>query len=316
MGKRDAAIAMMEHLLIKNIEHKSYTMHAYLGAGDKRGIGVKYIKILFIVFIVWLFLGIILFVFQSHFVYFPFRRLAASPDQIGLSYETVYFTTEDGLKLHGWYVPAAHPRATVLIFHGNGGNISHRLELLAIFNRLAVDSFIIDYRGYGLSEGKPTEAGTYRDALAAWRYLTVKRGIPATRILVFGESLGGAIGTWLATQIRPAGLILQSPFTSIRDMAREHYPFWPVSLLLRIHYPTLDRIRAIKCPILIAHSRTDEIVPFVQGERLFKAAREPKRFLELSGGHNDGVLVTGKPYVASLDGFFSEVLQDDPVISP
>jgi fermentation-respiration switch protein FrsA (DUF1100 family) len=299
MGKRDAVIAMMEHLLIKNIEHKSYTMHAYLGAGDKRGIGVKYIKILFIVFIVWLFLGIILFVFQSQFVYFPFRRLAASPDQIGLSYETVYFTTEDGLKLHGWYVPAAHPRASVLIF-----------------NRLAVDSFIIDYRGYGLSEGKPTEAGTYRDALAAWRYLTVKRGIPATRILVFGESLGGAIGTWLATQIRPAGLILQSPFTSIRDMAREHYPFWPVSLLLRIHYPTLDRIRAIKCPILIAHSRTDEIVPFVQGERLFKAAREPKRFLELSGGHNDGVLVTGKPYVASLDGFFSEVLQDDPVISP
>lgn len=262
-----------------------------------------------ILILIWFLLGAILFVFQSYFVYYPSRRLEASPDQVGLNYESVYFTTEDGLRLHGWYVPAARVRATLLFFHGNAGNISFWLYSLKIFNQLDVDTFIIDYRGYGLSEGRPTESGTYRDAMAAWRYLTVERGIPGKRIILFGQSLGAAIATWLATQVQPAALIIESAFTSVRDVARKHYPLWPASLLVWIQYPTIDRIAQVACPVLIVHSRSDEIVPFAHAEHLLKAAREPKAFLELMGGHNDGFRVTGRDYLAGLDRFFSGALQ-------
>lgn len=279
---------------------------------SSRLIRMQYLRpsLLAILILIWVLLAVILFVFQSHFVYFPSRRLVAFPDQVGLNYQSVYFTTEDGLRLHGWYVPAAQTRAIVLFFHGNAGNISYWLNSLKIFNHLGVDTFIIDYRGYGLSEGRPTESGSYRDALAAWRYLTVERGIPGRRVVLFGQSLGAAIATWLATQVQPAALILESAFTSVRAMAREHYPLWPASLLVWIRYPTIDRIAQVACPVLVAHSRSDEIVPFTHAEHLLKAARAPKAFLELTGGHNDGFLVTGREYIAGLDRFLSKVLQD------
>ena len=258
----------------------------------------------------WLLLATLVFVFQPYFVYFPSRKLEMSPGQLGLGYESVFITTDDGVKVHGWYVPATGPRASVLVFHGNGGNISHRLPLLWIFNQLRVDTFIIDYRGYGQSEGRASELGTYHDAEAAWRYLTAERGIRPEQIVLVGESLGGAVAVWLATRYRPAGIITLSTFTSIYDMARRYYPYLPVSLLLRFHYPTLKWISQLTCPVLIAHSPEDEIVPFEHGQQLFRSAPEPKTFLELKGGHNEVFLVSEDHLVSGLERFFSEVVPD------
>lgn len=187
----------------------------------------------------WLLVATLMYFFQPGFVYLPRRTLDASPADIGLRYQSIHFMARDGVRLHGWYVPARAKRGVLLFFHGNAGNISHRLDSLRIFNRLGLSTFIIDYRGYGLSEGTPSEAGTYQDAEAAWRLLTEQRRHDASEIVVFGRSLGAAVAVWLAARHRPAGLIAESTFTSIRDLARVHYPFLPTGLLVRIEYPTL-----------------------------------------------------------------------------
>ena len=152
-----------------------------------------------------------LFVFQSRLVYFPnmpSRAIGPGPDSIGLAYEPVEIITEDGIKLDAWYVPAQQPRGVMLFFHGNAGNISHRLDSLRIFNTLNLDTLIFDYRGYGRSEGKVSEQGTYRDGEAVWRFLTEKRGIAAAEIVIFGRSLGAAIAAYVASRHRPGALIL------------------------------------------------------------------------------------------------------------
>jgi len=260
-------------------------------------------------FFVWATLAVVLYVFQPYFVYFPIARLDASPDQVGLAYEPVSLSTEDGLKLHGWYIPHPEARGTLLYFHGNGGNISHRVLFLRDLHRLRLNVFIFDYRGYGQSEGgRPSEEGTYRDAKAAWRYLTEKRGIPPGRIVFFGESLGAAVAAPLAIHHQPGGFILLSAFTSVQDMARRYYPLWSLPFLLRFHYPTLERVARVRCPLLIAHSPEDEIVPFEHGQRLFTAAQAPKTFFEMRGDHNSGIMMSGQAFDAALDRFFSEVL--------
>ncbi len=244
-----------------------------------------------------------LFVFQSWLVYFPnipSRAIGSSPDTIGLAYEPVEIITEDGIKLDAWYVPAQEPRGVVLFFHGNAGNISHRLDSLRIFNKLKLDTLIFDYRGYGRSEGRVSEQGTYRDADAAWRYLTVERGIPAAEIVLFGRSLGAAIAAYVASRHRPGALILESGFVSVPELAAILYPWLPARQLARIGYPTGEYLKTASCPVLIVHSRDDEVIPFKQGRQLFELASEPKHFLELLGGHNDGFLVSGRRY---LDGF-------------
>jgi fermentation-respiration switch protein FrsA (DUF1100 family) len=258
---------------------------------------------------VWALLAVVLYLFQPYFVYFPEARLGATPKQVGLAYESVSLFTEDGIKLHGWFIPHSEARGTLLFFHGNGGNIAHRMYFLRNLHGLRLNIFIFDYRGYGQSEGdRPTEEGTYRDAQAAWRYLTEERGIAPERIVFFGESLGAAIATWLAGHHQPGGLILMSAFTSMQDMARRYYPFWSLPFLLRYKYPTLDRIARIRRPILIAHSPQDEIVPFAHGQQLFAAAQAPKTFFEMRGDHNNGILVSGKAFDAALDRFISGVL--------
>ncbi|MCI0590718.1 MAG: lysophospholipase [Gammaproteobacteria bacterium] len=264
------------------------------------------ISLVFAVIGAWVFLALILYFFQPYFIYFPHRQLTATPEQAGLEFEPVEFRTSDDVRLDGWYVRAKEPRAVVLFFHGNAGNISHRIEHLAIFNHLKLATFIFDYRGYGLSEGSPSEKGTYRDAEAAWRYLTQERAIPQQHIIVFGESLGAAIATWLATEHRPGALILESAFTSIADLARRYYPYLPAPLLTRVRYPTLSRIPQVSCPLLIIHSTGDEIVPYQHAERLLAAAHEPKFLLKLHGSHNEGFLISGKDYVAGLDQFLSQ----------
>jgi fermentation-respiration switch protein FrsA (DUF1100 family) len=176
-----------------------------------------------------------------------------------------------------------------------------------MFNRLRYSTLIIDYRGYGTSTGSPSEQGTYRDAVAAWRYLTEARGVRDSDIVLFGESLGAAVASWLAARHAPRALVLASAFTSASDLGSEVYWFLPVRLISRFHYDNLANLAAVKVPVLIAHSRNDEIVPFTHGERLYAAATGPKRFLELSGGHNSGFVFTREEWVQALADFLEGV---------
>ena len=243
---------------------------------------------------------------QSSLIYYPNmpgRNLVATPEQVGLKYQNVQLVTEDKINLHGWFIPHDSAKGTILFFHGNAGNISHRLESIDIFHRLELNVFIIDYRGYGQSEGKVTEKGTYRDAEAAWNYLVEIRGIGAKQVVIFGRSLGASIASWLASKHNPAALILESGFTSIPSMAKRIYPFLPIGWLTYFKYDTKSYVKNISCPVLVVHSRNDDIIPFEEGREIFDAAPEVKQFLEMRGGHNDGFMVSGSTYVEGLRSF-------------
>jgi pimeloyl-ACP methyl ester carboxylesterase len=249
-----------------------------------------------------------LFVFQSRYVYYPESTMVADPSTIGLSFEDVSFHTGDGIKLFGWFIPNKESKGVVLFCHGNAGNISHRLDSIQILHQLGLDVFIFDYRGYGRSEGKPSEQGTYQDTEAAWWYLTRERHVLPSNIIVIGRSLGGAIAAWLAMSYTPGALILESSFTSLADIATKLHPYLPLRQFLRFRYTTTDYLYQVKCPVLIIHSRDDELMPFEYGIRLFEIASEPKRFLEISGSHNDGFVVSGKQYQRGLNTFITDYI--------
>jgi hypothetical protein len=260
---------------------------------------------------VYVLLALMLFLFQDRMVFLsnlPGRALTATPQNAGFDYEDVTLETSDGLKLHGWYVPAAQARGVVLFLHGNAGNISHRLDSIAVFRELGLDTLIIDYRGYGRSEGKPSERGTYLDAEAAWHYLVDTRGVAANRIIFFGRSLGGAVVAWLATQYRPAAVIIESSFSSALDMARKLYPFMPVRLITRLEYPVSEYVSRLRCALLVIHSRDDEIIPFTMAEAIYDSAAEPKSLLEIWGDHNNGFLLSRDRYLSGLDEFIQKNL--------
>ena len=253
-------------------------------------------------------LALLIYIFQSRLVFFPQtgREIIATPERIGLAYEDIQLQTSDGISLHGWNIPAPQPRGTVLFLHGNAGNISHRLDSVLMFHRLGYSTLIFDYRGYGNSGGAPSEEGTYRDAEAAWNYLTGQRHIPSCRIVLFGESLGGAVAAWLAARHKAGAVVIASGFTSVPDLAQQLYPFLPVRWLARIRYDTRASLRAVAAPVLVAHSPDDEIIPFEHGRALFAAANQPKQFLELAGGHNDGFIFMREAWVRVLGDFLGE----------
>lgn len=269
----------------------------------------------FFAFAVVLYAGfsLMLYLLQERLVFLPHmpgRMLDATPQAIELGYEDAWIDTEDGERLHGWFVPADRARGTLLFFHGNAGNISHRLESILIFNRLGLDVLIVDYRGYGQSSGKPGEEGSYRDARASWDYLVSERRIPEDQIVIFGRSLGGAVGAWLASQpdVNPAGVVIESTFSSGLDMGRRLYPVLPVRLITRIGYPVKQYVTRIDSPLLVAHSRDDEIIPFDMGQTVFESANEPKTFFEMKGDHNAGFWLSRELYVPILELFLTQVL--------
>jgi len=249
------------------------------------------------------------FLYQPRLVYFPQveRELTATPRAAGLDYEDVTLTTADNVKLHGWWVPSRNARGTILLMHGNAGNISHRLGYLTMFNRLGYSVLLFDYRGYGKSGGHPDEEGTYRDAEAAWLHLTATRNVAPRDIVMVAESLGGGVATWLALKYPPRALVLASTFRSVPDLGAQIYPWLPVRLLARITYDNLGRIAKVDAPVLIAHSRDDDVIPFAHGEALFAAAREPKQMLVLAGGHNDGFLFTRDAWIAAVGAFLDRI---------
>lgn len=247
---------------------------------------------------------------QGDIIYHPERTLIATPAAINLEFDEVLFPASDGIMLHGWFIPKEGSRAAVLFCHGNAGNISHRLKTIEVLHNLNLDVFIFDYRGYGKSEGSPSEQGTYRDAEGAWNYLVNTMGISPQRLIIHGRSLGGAIAAYLASKKQAKMLVLESAFSSTRALARDYCAgFVMLYPILSYTYPTLEYIEKIQIPVLIMHSRTDETIPFSHGEKLFQAAKEPKKFLELSGSHNNGFMRSIENYRATLDTFIAQHLK-------
>jgi len=243
--------------------------------------------------------------FADRLVYFPSREHdGGSPARLGLAYEDLRLTASDGVSLHAWWVPAREPRLALIFLHGNAGNISHRLDKLAVLHGLGVSILLLDYRGYGASEGQPDEAGLYRDAEAAWDWLAA-RPWPPERIVAYGESLGGTVAVELGVRRPLGGLVLESTPTSILAVARHHYPLLPVGLFLAARYDALARIGHLRTPVLVLHSPDDEIVPFAMAEALHGAAAGSKRLVRLAGGHNDAFLRAGATYREALRDFLS-----------
>jgi fermentation-respiration switch protein FrsA (DUF1100 family) len=260
--------------------------------------------------------------FENKFIYFPSRfpegnwqtdNLPAREGETVPVVEDCWLAASDGIKLHGWYAEPRKNAGGVLVpvaaeplllwFHGNAGNIADRYDMMRMLVHIPARIFIIDYRGYGKSEGSPSESGLYRDAQAAWDYLVATRNIRPDRIIIFGESLGGAIAIELATHVAPAGLIVQSSFTSVADMAATVIPGFP-SFLLRTKMNSLERTPRVRCAKLFIHSPADEVVPYRLGRRLFEAAAEPKQFYEVAGaGHNDTYIVGGQGYLTAIREF-------------
>ncbi|HEX8130600.1 MAG TPA: alpha/beta hydrolase [Pyrinomonadaceae bacterium] len=263
--------------------------------------------------------------FEDSFIYFPAKypegvweraEMRAREGQIVARIEDVQLTAADGVRLHGWYatprvgraggaLEALETQTTLLYLHGNGGNISHRYDFINELVRLPANVLIIDYRGYGKSEGRPSEEGLYMDARAAWDHLTTARATKPAHIVIFGKSLGGAVAIDLATKVEACGLVVQSSFTSIADMAGEVLPFVP-RFVIRTKMDSLSKIASVSCPKLFIHSQADEIIPYRLGRRLFDAARAPKQFYEVKGApHNLTNTIGGAPYYEALRNFIN-----------
>ena len=244
-------------------------------------------------------------------VYFPDRHLYTTPAEAGLDYDDVFLTAADGVRIHAWHVPGESD-TTLLWLHGNAGNISHRVDNIAALNSLTgLGVLIVDYRGYGLSEGSPSEKGLYLDAEAAFEHLVTELGLdPVEDIVLFGRSLGVGVAAEMATRHAVRCVILESGFTSVISMAGASRPDWLVYALMPFvgaRYDTLAKISRVKSPVMIVHGDRDEIVPFQMAEELFEAARDPKRFHVVKGAmHNDVYERGGAAYFQALREFIAD----------
>ncbi len=247
---------------------------------------------------------------QRRLMYFPLGNVP-SPSEVGLpDAETVSFRTEDGLALQGWWVSAAlRPTGvTVIVFNGNAGNRAARSSLAAALAARGIACLLFDYRGFGNNPGSPSEAGLALDARAARAYAASRDDVDPDRLVYFGESLGAAVAVRLATHVPPRGLILRSPFSSMVDIGRHHYPYLPVRWLVRDRYPSLELIEHVDCPLLVIAGARDGIVPAAHSERLYAAARQPKRYVLIEGtGHNHHELLAGRRMLWAIDEFLAEI---------
>lgn len=245
-------------------------------------------------------------------IFFPEAQLVQTPGDAGLAYEDLWITTSDGVRLHGWLVPAQGARELILFFHGNAGNISHRVDNLARLNRIGASVLIIDYRGYGRSQGKISEAGMYADAEAAYHKARELAEAGGLRLVIFGRSLGGVAAVHVAADHPCHGLILESTFTTLGDMAAALFPIPGVGRMLKERMASISKIPAVRAPIFFLHGDRDGIVPFDLGRRLYEAARAPKEWMTLSGaGHNDTYMIAGQRYWQAWRKFL-DALPDRP----
>ncbi len=244
-------------------------------------------------------------------LYFPERTLHTTPLADGLAYEDVRFPAADGRMLHGWFVPAAGARFTLCWFHGNAGNISHRVHHLGyLHRRFGLNTFIFDYRGYGHSEGwrfSLSERATYRDATGALAYLRRRSDVDPRRIIYFGQSLGAAVAVELSRRHPPAGLVIETTFSTLKDVARIHYPYVPL-WLLQTKYDTVSKLPELRVPLLILHGDQDEVVPLALAERLYAAARDPKTLAVVHGAHHNDIYIVGNAeYFSAWERFLKSL---------
>lgn len=269
--------------------------------------------------IIVLYFGIVgwYYVKEDSFLYFP-RQGLRSTEEFDMNIETVEFHTSDDVKLVGWIVPSQTLDTSqfwLLYFHGNGGNISSRgyVAHYQALRNLGLNVFAIDYRGYGLSEGSPSEQGLYLDGRAAFDYLVKQRHISPRRIIIFGYSLGAAVAIHLASEVDAAGLIVEGAFTSAVDVGRERYPFLPINWMMKSRFDSESRMHAVAEPSLFLHAVKDEIIPFEFGRRLFDAAREPKLFVETAGGHNTAHTADSATFYSNIAEFIQQLAQSDNI---
>jgi fermentation-respiration switch protein FrsA (DUF1100 family) len=241
---------------------------------------------------------------ENSIIFYPDKALDDRPSNWDLSYKDIQFLTPDGQKLHGWFFPVSGKSPVLLFCHGNAGNISHRIENIKFLVKRDISVFIFDYRGYGQSSGRPSEKGIYIDGIAAYDYLTEIEKISPDRIVIFGRSIGGAVAIEVALQRKVRCLIIESTFTSTKDMAKTIFPFFIFSPFLPHHYNNILKIAGVTIPKLIIHGEDDNIVPFSMGNKLFAQATEPKLFLPIHGaGHNDTYVVGGEDYFEAIVNF-------------
>ena len=237
-----------------------------------------------------------------------------NPASQGVLAQDIYFTTEDGIKLHGWFIPAENAVATLLWFHGNAGNISHRLDNIQRLVRLNLNVFIFDYRGYGRSEGVPSEAGIYKDSQAAYDAVLRLDGVSVDTLFLFGRSLGGICAVQTAMNWPAKGLLLESVFTNSSDMARKIFPLIPLGWAMKSKLDAVSKVPHLRLPKLFLHGTDDEIVPYDMGRKLFDAAAEPKTFYSIAGaGHNDTYVLGGDEYFNALNQFITETLKNSHI---
>ena len=249
---------------------------------------------------------------QRRMIYLPYGSVPPVASSNLPRAEDVMFTTGDGVMLHGWFVPAAptSARFTVIVFNGNAGHRGFRAPLAAALARHGVSTLLFDYRGYGDNAGRPSEDGLAHDARAAMAYLKTRTDIDTARIVFFGESLGAAVALRMAIESRPLALVLRSPFTSLSDIGRHHYPFLPVRLLLRDRYPSLERARSVSCPTLVISGDRDSIIPIEQSRSLYGALNSEKRFVVIAGAdHNDQALFDGEELIQAMLSFVAGLEQ-------
>lgn len=251
-----------------------------------------------------------LFLAQRRLIYFPPAGYGTTPRDLGLAYEDLTLTTEDGVGLAAWLVLRDGARATVLFCHGNADNMSDLCTSVRALHQLGYSVLLFDYRGYGRSRGQPSEVGLYRDAEAAWRYLTEVRGLPANRIVIAGRSLGGAVAIDLAARHAPAALVVECTFASLVDIGQRQYPLLPVGWLCRDRFESIKKIPKVSCPKLFLQGTADELIPLEDARRLFAAAAEPKQLIETPGQHNNAGFEYSSDYTRRLAEWLGAALSE------
>jgi fermentation-respiration switch protein FrsA (DUF1100 family) len=251
--------------------------------------------------------------FERAIVFVPSRAMRAHPGTVGLEYEALSLTVSDGVVLRAWWIPGpAADSPVMLCLHGNGGNLSHRTDKMKLFHDAGAAQLWLEWRGYGESGGSPDEQGLYRDALAAWAWLNAVKLVPATRLVLYGESLGAGPAIELATRVPAAGLIVDSGFTSLTDMARVVLPWFPARLA-RMRFDNLSRLPRVTIPTLFLHSPTDEIIPYMMARRNLSASGAARKSLvDLKGSHNEGFLQTGAAYPKAIRDFLESLPKEAP----
>jgi fermentation-respiration switch protein FrsA (DUF1100 family) len=245
----------------------------------------------------------ILYLNQRNIVFVPSGDLVITPDLFGSDYQEEFLEVAHGERIHLWYFTSSTSSPTVLFSHGNAGNMSHRASTIELLISLGCNVLIFDYRGYGQSDGIPSEENAYADADACYRWLTESRHVPPSRLFLMGRSLGSAVAIDLAVKRKVAGLIVESSFTSIQDLGQKMYPFLPIKYLIRYHFNSIAKIDSINCPLLVCHSPDDNLIPYKMSRELFNRAQLPKEFITLFGGHNDPGYMSSDEYLSGLRRF-------------